>query len=470
LLYEEVDMLPTLQMADSQPAVRISGEEVMTIVTPRVREKKGKDLLVYVHVPFCSSKCHFCDWVSAIPVKDLIAEADVRATYVRGVCEQIRWYGPRLLALGYTPRQVYWGGGTPSRLEAEEFREIASALKEVFGLVDLEQHSLEGSPETMTLEKLQTMRAFGVDRISMGVQSMNDAQLRAAARSHDSERVVQAAALIHQAGFDDFNFDIIAGFPDEKLSVFEESLQRAIDLGPSHFSLYPYRGNSATVMAYLVAQGHARSLAREEMFASYFRGKEMLLKAGYQEYIVGYFVNDPRLKFKGERYYFGLEGDYIGFGPGATSVIGHHVLVNTIPKTSGNGGDLGRYVSDPISVDTCELYTTPEAPHRVVEILAKAVMTPEGINYARFQDLFGCSYQELAKHPLIQGLLSFYEYCGAKFVDTSQQLYVTEETRDVARLTCTIERNEMQQIIAHGKNAPEKPSRGVELLMDAMTS
>jgi len=463
-------MIPSLEKLPARPQDRIPAAEVLSRIAPRVRAKARKDLLVYVHVPFCTSKCHFCDWVSAIPVKDLIAERDVRRGYVRGVCEQIRWYGPRLMELGYQPKQIYWGGGTPSRLEVDELEEVIAALKAAFDLSKLELHSLEGSPETFTPAKLKALRAAGVGRISMGVQSMDDEQLRQAARSHDSRRVAAAAQEIRAAGFEDYNFDIIAGFPGEKREVFETSLRKAVGLKPSHFSLYPFRSNSTTVMARQVGEGHSRGLSREEMFQTYFDGKRILRESGYREYICGYFVTEPRFEFKGERYYFELEGDYVGFGPGATSVLGHHYLENTIPRASGNGGDLARYVQDPASVDQCELHTTPDQPYRVMTPLADAVMTARGIDYARFEDLYGCSFQEMKKNPVIESLIRFYGFCGAKLVDTGDRLYVTEETRDIARLSCTIERNNLEQLaIKAAKGAAPEITPGAAMLQDALS-
>ncbi len=464
-------MIPSIERMPDRPARRFTGEDVLAAVGERARNKRFKKLLLYVHVPFCTSKCHFCDWVSAIPVKELIAERDVRKSYVDGVCAQVRWYGPRLRDLGYTACQIYWGGGTPSRLDADEFLRIQEALAEAFDLSSLESYSVEGSPDTFGLEKLKAMRAAGVQRISMGVQSMDDEQLRVAARAHNSHQVVVATEHLRAAGFEDFNFDMIAGFPNQKRDVFVASMERAIALRPTHFSLYPFRGNSTTVMAQLMAQGHSRNLARDEMFELYFLGKKMLAEAGYHEYIAGYFASEPRFQFKGENHYFGFEGDFMGFGPGATSMLGHHFLQNTIPKLAGNGGDLARFVEAPTSVDVLEMHSTPESPLRAMTPLADAVMTPRGIDYANFEDLFGCTFAELRAHPVITGLIDFYAFCGAQWVDTGKNLYVNDETRDVARLACILERNQMELVRAQremGLAATVELTAGAQMLQRAL--
>src|SRR6266700_79937 len=121
----------------------IPPDSLFEMVGAELRGPGPRDLLIYLHIPFCSSKCHFCDFVADLDVPDLLSGSGVRGRYVSALCRQISDYGPRLSDLGYRPRLVYWGGGTPSRLEPAELERIISTLAESFDLGGVEEHSFE---------------------------------------------------------------------------------------------------------------------------------------------------------------------------------------------------------------------------------------------------------------------------------------------------------------------------------------
>ena len=129
-------------------AAPISATEVLSRATKELEGVDDKDLLIYIHVPFCNSKCTFCDWVSDIPVAELRSGPSTRNDYGQALCQQIRFFGPRLMDMGYTPRLIYWGGGTPSKLEAAKTAEVITALRDSFDLSRVEEHTVEVSPES----------------------------------------------------------------------------------------------------------------------------------------------------------------------------------------------------------------------------------------------------------------------------------------------------------------------------------
>ena len=218
--------------------MNMSATEVLSRAKKELEGVDNKDLLIYIHIPFCNSKCSFCDWVSAIPV----AESEKRAKHAQRICASTlptnSVFGPRLMEMGYTPKLIYWGGGTPSKLEAGETAEVIAALRDSFDLSHVEEHTVEISPESITAQKLETMRSLGVNRISMGVQSFDDAELRKGARAHSAAQAEAAARLIKEAGFTNFNLDLIVAFPDQTLDVLEQSVRKAIELEPTHLTIY----------------------------------------------------------------------------------------------------------------------------------------------------------------------------------------------------------------------------------------
>ena len=400
----------------------ISAAEVLSRVTKELEGVDNKDLLIYIHVPFCNSKCTFCDWVSDIPVAELLSRPSTRNEYAQALCQQIRYCGPRLMDMGYTPKFIYWGGGTPSKLEAGETAEVIAALKDSFDLSHVEEHTVETSPDSITAQKLETMRSLGVNRISMGVQSFDDVELRKAARSHSAAQAEAAARLIKEAGFRNFNLDLILSFPDQTLDVVEQSVRKAIDLEPTHLSIYMYRPDPGTVMAQQISRGYRKLVDIEQMVASDELSKALIEKAGYFEYMLGYYAKGLEHRCKGEEYYFSLQGDYIGFGSGAGSFLGHHSLSN-VP------GNLHRFMAQPLEFDKCVKFS-PRQPFG--DGLRQALLTSKGLNFQNFKRLFGFDFAEIRNRPSFEEGLDFFRRCGAVFEETSEHLALTDETKHKA--------------------------------------
>jgi len=149
----------------------VDSRDLVAAIEAVVRREPRRSLAIYLHVPFCASKCHFCDWVVDVPVARLRSTEDDRRGYVDALCRQIRYYGPLLTGLGYRPAVMYWGGGTPTRLNPSEMRAIAAAIDDGFDRSELVQWSMETTPNDLTADKLVAMRELGVNRVSVGAQS-----------------------------------------------------------------------------------------------------------------------------------------------------------------------------------------------------------------------------------------------------------------------------------------------------------
>nr|QEO74824.1 Radical SAM domain protein [uncultured bacterium] len=411
--------LPTLKSS-------LAGEKMLKDVENAVKGAKNKDLLIYVHIPFCSSKCAFCDWVADIPVSQLTGAAGLSDRYVEALCKQIRSYGPHLTKIGYTPKFIYWGGGTPSKLDAEQVARIIEALRESFDLSALEQHAMETSPETLTQEKLNRLRALGVERLSMGVQSFIDKELRHAGRSHSAAQAVEAARMIKRAGFDNFNLDLIAALPGQTMESFEQSVRQVIELETPHVSVYVYRPDPRTVMAQQSVAGFRERVHREKMMETYLRAKEMFEAAGYHEYATFYFAKERKHYFSGEMYYFELQGDYVGFGAGAYSIMGHRFLKNQ--------SELHAFIENPVDFEYCEVFTPARPDKQLSFLMSAAVLTEMGINYERFARIAGFPFAAIRRHPYMEVLMQYYVDCGSTFQETREGLKVQPETRSTAHI------------------------------------
>ncbi|MER5784118.1 radical SAM protein [Streptomyces mobaraensis] len=416
-----------------------------TRLIPAIREALGDEkdprLALYVHVPFCSSKCHFCDWVTDIPVARLRADSRERSPYVTALCDQIRFYGPQLTRLGYRPEVMYWGGGTPTRLTGDEMRAVHQALDDAFDLTGLRQWSVETTPNDLDPATLDTLRGLGVTRVSVGVQSLNPYQLRKAGRAHSREQALAAVPLLRRAGIDEFNIDLIAGFPGEAVESFEETLHTVLALDPPHVSVYPYRATPKTVMAMQLDRELVEARNRDGMIDAYERAMAALGAAGYHEYCHGYWVRDARHEDQDGNYKYDLAGDKIGFGSGAESIIGHHLLWN-------ENSAYARYLLAPREFSAAHRFTTAE-PDRLTAPVGGALMTREGVDFARFRRLTGLDFADVRATPYFRQWFELLERCGGRFVETPYSLRLEPSTIHRAYIT------HLAYTMAHGL-APER--------------
>jgi oxygen-independent coproporphyrinogen-3 oxidase len=351
-------------------------------------------LLVYVHVPFCSSKCHFCDWVQQIPPRELrrASTSAPRLQYLDGLISQIETLGPQLVDAGYVPAILYWGGGTASILTEREIKLIMGALSSVFDFGELVEATIECSPETLTPAKLELFRALGFSRISIGLQSTDDERLRAIGRAHDARTGAAAVRAARAAGFEEINIDLISGFPGETLTEFERSLVTALELPIDHVSMYPYRPSAGTVMRRQLRSGVHGRVDLEEQLNAYAHGREQLTGAGLPEYAMSHFGTRP---CHSDLAYFQLKMDWVGFGSGATSL-----LAGTFRSTAR--GHLERYSSDPMGID--ESY--PAASDRIApRLLHQSLSTWEGANARLWRERTGVELSTILRQPGVSALL-----------------------------------------------------------------
>ena len=185
-----------------------------------------KPLELYLHIPFCVQKCKYCDFLSAP------ASMQERQDYVWSLCQKIRSY--RELAKAYHVISIFIGGGTPSLLESSQMTDIVKALQETFSLDGDMEFTVEANPGTLTMEKFQTYRSLGVNRLSLGLQSAKDEELKCLGRIHSFADFLESYQMARRAGFANINVDLMYGIPGPTLPGWEETLRKTAELGPEH--------------------------------------------------------------------------------------------------------------------------------------------------------------------------------------------------------------------------------------------
>lgn len=232
---------------------------------------------VYVHIPFCRQKCLYCDFNSFSGYG-----ADIMAAYTGAVCAEIA-ARPEDLPVNINA-SIYFGGGTPSLLPVENTEQIVKALKEYGFWQQPREASVEANPGTVDLAKLKALRQMGFDRLSFGVQSLNDKELKAIGRVHNAEEALEALELAKKAGFKRINADVIYGLPGQNMESLKQTLQQLADCDIKHLSVYGLIVEEGTPLEKLVAQGKITLPDEDETADMYEFVQEFLKQQGFERY------------------------------------------------------------------------------------------------------------------------------------------------------------------------------------------
>lgn len=285
-----------------------------------------KELEIYIHIPFCVRKCAYCDFLSGPGNKEKMDK------YVATLLTEIRGV-PKSdvpLSLFDEVTSVFFGGGTPSILEAEKIAEILNVLKENFNVARDAEITIEANPGTVTKEKLETYRSAGVNRISFGLQSTNNEELKLLGRIHTYEEFVESYQLARECGFDNINVDLISAIPRQTVESWEKSLKQIIELEPEHVSAYSLIIEEGTPFSKMYGEGtkgEKELPTEEDERMMYQRTEELLAEAGYHRYEISNYAKNGR-ECKHNLGYWERK-DYLGIGLGAASLINNERFKNT---------------------------------------------------------------------------------------------------------------------------------------------
>lgn len=272
-----------------------------------------KELELYIHIPYCVSKCNYCDFLSAP------GGALERQAYVESLCGRIRFYGEPMKA--YHVVSIFLGGGTPSILEPEQTRMIFEAIYGSFCVDEDAEITTEMNPGTATEEKLRTYRELGINRLSIGLQSADNEELKLLGRIHTWEEFLDTYRKARTAGFGNINVDLMSAIPCQTLESYERTLKLTAELEPEHISAYSLIIEEGTPFYDRYREGrHAEDLPDEdtERFM-YVRTKEILESYGYHRYEISNYAREGYECRHNLGYWNRTE--YLGIGAGAASLI-----------------------------------------------------------------------------------------------------------------------------------------------------
>ena len=278
-------------------------------------------IALYVHIPFCETKCPYCDFNTYAKIESLIPG------YVSALRTEIElWVG----LLGNPPvRTVFFGGGTPSYLPSKDISALMTTVSESFTLQDDAEVTLEANPGDFTPDKLSHFLESGINRLSIGVQSFDDGLLTLLGRRHSASDAVEAYRMAHDAGFDNVSIDLMYGLPHQTIDHWRDTLTRTADLHPTHVSLYALTLEGGTPMEHSVAQGTLPTPDSDLAADMYALAEQDLDALGYRHYEISNWAADGKLGLHNIVYW--RNEPYLGVGPGAHSSLAGHRFSNLKP-------------------------------------------------------------------------------------------------------------------------------------------
>lgn len=348
-------------------------------------------LSLYIHVPWCVKKCPYCDFNSHKASEEL-PEADYIAALLKDLDTDLEWLAQQGLNDTQTNRpiqSIFIGGGTPSLLSVKAYEELFAGLKQRLSFTNNIEITMEANPGTFEAEKFKGYRQLGINRLSIGIQSFQDHQLKHLGRIHNGKEAINAVNMAKAAGFDNFNLDFMHGLPDQSLEQALSDLQQGIDLSPTHISWY-----QLTIEPNTEFFKRPPVLPQDEtLWAIQEAGQQLLGNHGYYQYEISAYAQQGKQATHNVNYW--QFGDYFGIGAGAhgkLSIPARDLNPSKIYRTAKT-----RLPKDYLNPDKTYLANAEniEREDRDLEFLMNALRLIDGAPVALFEQRTGVSFELL---------------------------------------------------------------------------
>lgn len=331
---------------------------------------------LYVHIPFCSSRCSYCDFATGL------YQSELAERYVQGLVNEIK--GSRYA--GEVIDTIYFGGGTPSLLAPAQLERILASLYERFKIASGAEITLEINPGSATPEKLRAFRSLGVNRASFGAQTFDDAELAKLGRSHNSADTLRTFAHLREAGFENVSFDLIAGLPGQTLEGWQQNIKQALELAPEHLSFYLLEVHSGTPLAEHIRRGIQPQPDDDLAGVMYEWMLEQAVIAGYEHYEISNLCSPGFHSRHNVKYW--TAAPYYGFGCSSHSYDGE-------TRRWSNQRDVLKYVE---LVESGASPVVEEQQLQPNDVRAEAVFLGmrlmQGVDLRRYREAFGVDLRD----------------------------------------------------------------------------
>ncbi|NCO24204.1 MAG: coproporphyrinogen III oxidase [Candidatus Infernicultor aquiphilus] len=337
------------------------------------------NLGLYLHFPFCKSKCHYCDF-NSYPLKN----DDQVLSYISALYKEIAMYAQKLNHS--TIKTIYLGGGTPTMLSGDLIYNILNFCKDNFKIDDNAEITIEANPGTLDKKKLERLNKAKINRISLGAQSFNDSLLKKLGRIHTAQDIIDSYSKAREAGFNNINMDIMFALPDQTFIDFKNTMKKAVSLKPDHLSLYNLTIEEGTKFLESYKEGKLNLPTEDEEYDMYSWAIKFLAENNFEHYEISNFARPFKRSIHNQIYWYNQP--YLGIGAGAYSFIKGYRYMNY--------KDPVRYIKEinngKLPLDSGEKLSLRK---RMSETIILGLRTKDGINYRKFKVRFKVNIEKL---------------------------------------------------------------------------
>lgn len=339
-----------------------------------------ESLGIYLHIPFCVRKCNYCDFLSGPAGKE------VQKSYVKALLTEIEQY--RELLGSRRTETVFFGGGTPSILDGEDILRILEKLKNTGNILETAEISIEANPGTVTKGKLALWKQAGINRISFGLQSAENEELKRLGRIHTWEEFLENYDLARAAGFTNINVDLMSALPGQSVDTWKKTMERVTALNPEHISAYSLIIEEGTSFYEAYAKHPELLPTEEEERKMYYETKDFLGSKGYERYEISNYAK-PGCECRHNLSYW-ERTDYLGLGLGAASLLGE--------RRKNNQSDLSQYLKGNFAGE--EEILTPTAAMEEYFFLGLRKM--KGVDWTPYRKQYESTVKKLIGNGLLE--------------------------------------------------------------------
>ena len=358
----------------------------------------------YIHIPFCLKKCSYCDFFSVKQKSELINK------FFQALKKEIEFYNEHPVFSKSIFNTIYFGGGTPSLLSKDELAEILQKVRQNYQVNDFCEITLEVNPETVTLEYFNNIRTVGINRLSIGVQSFSDDELKILGRIHNAEQARKSVQWAKQTGFDNISIDLIFAIPGQSILDLQYNLNQIFELDPQHISIYCLSYEQGTPLELKLKSKDISSIDEEVQREMYLKIINTLKQNGYHQYEISNFSKEGYESKHNSMYWDG--SSYLGLGPSAHSFWPYLRQWNYASLDSYNQA----IVENRKPVDNCEELSVKQ---QMFEFIMLHLRSIQGINIDNFNSRFGISFYQKFENAIDR----LNQYQEDKLVDFDQESF-----------------------------------------------
>lgn len=392
-------------------------------------------LSLYIHIPFCVQKCLYCDFLSAS------ASDDKKECYIDALLQEIDFW-QKEISDKYEIRTIFVGGGTPTCLNPKQLLRIGKRLQKLF--VDTEsrpvEFTIEANPGTVTEAHIQVMQEIGINRVSLGLQSAQNNEIKALGRIHTYEEFVESYELLRRNGFNNINIDLMEDIPEQTLESYKNTLERVLELEPEHISSYSLIIEEGTPFYQMEEEGRLLIPDEETDRKMYELTQNMLAEKGYSRYEISNYAKAGK-ECKHNLTYWSME-EYLGLGLGASSYFDGYRFSNTgsmrdylkIFDNTDNSNNIPfaikqewRQDENSSRLKSCYKLSKNE---EMEEFVFLGLRTMKGISITEYNSRFGVDFRELYQEIL----LDLFQKNLLAESENRDRIYLTEKGIDVSNM------------------------------------